>query len=104
MQQRSLFATLALASVLAVAGCASDHAGRSTASAQDDAALNSAVQDAVRDSPGVDTSGVRVSTHNGVVTLSGRAPTQGAAQDAIEAARHVPGVRKVDYDIKVDPD
>lgn len=103
MEKKSLLAILVMGSALTLGGCAADHNTRNTASYQNDASLKQAVSTAVRGTPEADTSGVIVSVDNGVVTLSGHAPNQMAAQDAIEAARQVPGVKKVDYDINVEP-
>ncbi|MBP6019860.1 MAG: BON domain-containing protein [Burkholderiaceae bacterium] len=44
---------------------------------------------------------LQVSTLNGVVTLTGVADNQLTAQNDVEAARQVPGVLRVDYDIEV---
>jgi hyperosmotically inducible protein len=44
---------------------------------------------------------LQVSTYDGVVKLRGKVDSQMAAQNAIQAARQVQGVKKVDYDIDV---
>jgi hyperosmotically inducible protein len=66
-----------------------------------DAAINANVVSAVSAVPGMQTSNIQVGTLNGIVTLRGTASSQAAAQSAVQAARQVPGVRSVDYDLQV---
>lgn len=102
MYSRSLLTTLAFSTLLTLAACATDSSMGMATTPHDDGALNEHVSRAVRDVPGVDISNLNVSTNNGVVTLKGRTATRAQAQEAIEAARQVSGVQKVDYDISVD--
>lgn len=66
-----------------------------------DAAINANVVSAVSAVPGMQTSNIQVGTLNGIVTLRGTVSSQAAAQSAVQAARQVPGVRSVDYDLQV---
>ena len=58
----------------------------------DDDALQTAVQKALRDAPGVTSAHVGVTARAGVVTLTGRVDTLAARLAAEAAARHVEGV------------
>ncbi|MGB6106080.1 MAG: BON domain-containing protein [Pusillimonas sp.] len=91
------------AAVFALGACAGDPQPRDTAQYTDDTAINTNAQAAVVGVPGVHANTMQVSTYEGVVTLRGTVDNQLAAQNAIQAARQVAGVKKVDYDIKVEP-
>lgn len=103
MFSKSMLSILVVSVTLGLAACATD-ADRQQAdvSPLNDNVLNDNVIYAVQKVPGVRTDDLNISTRDGVVTLRGHTQTRTQAQDAIEAARHVPGVRKVDYDISVD--
>lgn len=90
-----------MAAVVALGACAGEPMPRDTASYADDASINTNVQAAVVGVPGVHANNMQVNTYEGVVTLRGTVENQLAAQNAIQAARQVAGVKKVDYDIKV---
>lgn len=102
MNLRNLFRPLILSALLALSACATDTTSPTPSGAPNDSTLNQQVTQAVQTVPGVGTDDLSVSTRNGVVTLKGKTETRTQAQDAIEAARHVIGVIKVDYDINVD--
>lgn len=102
MYSKSIFGGIALAVALLLGGCAKDTTSGTSASHRGDTSLNHQVTQAVRNVQGVGSDDLNVSTHNGTVTLRGRTRTRAQAQDAIEAARQVPGVKTVDYDIQVD--
>lgn len=74
---------------------------RSPSEYHDDAAINASVQAAVVGKAGVHANDIQVTTYRGVVNLKGQADNQEAALNAVEAARSVAGVKKVNYDIKV---
>lgn len=90
-----------VAAVLALSACAGDRTPRDTAQYTNDTAINANAQAAVIAVPGVHANTMKVSTYEGVVTLQGTVDNQLAAQNAIQAARQVAGVKKVNYDIKV---
>lgn len=94
-------ALVTMAAVLALGACAHDQTPRDTAQYTDDASINTNVQAAVVGVPGVHANNIQVTTYEGVVKLRGSVDNQLAAQNAIQAARQVAGVKKVDYDIKV---
>lgn len=86
---------------LALSACAGDPTPPATAQYTDDAAITQGVQAAVLGVPGVHAEQVEVTTLDGVVTLSGAANSELAALNAVQAARQVTGVKKVNYDIRV---
>lgn len=86
---------------LALGACAGDPTPPATAQYTDDAAITQGVQAAVLGVPGVHADQVEVTTLDGVVTLSGAANSELAALNAVQAARQVSGVKKVNYDIRV---
>ena len=102
MHPRPILSGIIVSAALVLSACATDNTTGSATTSVDDATLNNNVTYAVHGVPGIESSDLDVSTRRGVVTLSGRTDTRAQAQDAIEAARHVPGVRTVDYDINVD--
>lgn len=66
-----------------------------------DASINANVMNAVSSVPGLRASNIQVTTLNGNVSLRGTADNQMVAQSAIQAARQVPGVQRVDYDLRL---
>ena len=86
---------------LTLGACAADRTPRSAAQYDNDASINTNVQAAVIAVPGVHASTIQVRTYEGVVTLTGTVDDRLAAQNAIQAARQVAGVKKVDYNIDV---
>lgn len=102
MYPHRLLSVILFSATLALGACAADRTTETARAPLDDATLNNNVTYAVQGVPGIEPNDLDVSTSNGVVTLTGRTDTRTQAQDAIEAARHVPGVLKVDYDINVD--
>ena len=102
LYSKALFGGVALSLALLLGGCATEPM-QGTASGQvSDASLREDVSQAIQQVPGIGPTDLSVTTQNGVVNLRGRTRTRTEAQNAIEAARHVPGVEKVDYDIQVD--
>ncbi len=82
-------------------GCAGDPMPPESAQYGGDASINANVEAAVISVPGIHAENVRVSTKDAVVTLHGTAENTLAARNAVQAARQVPGVVTVNYDIKV---
>jgi osmotically-inducible protein OsmY len=66
-----------------------------------DASLNANVMNAISSVPGLRASNIQVTTLNGNVSLRGTADNQMVAQSAVQAARQVPGVQRVDYDLRL---
>ncbi|MGB3291139.1 MAG: BON domain-containing protein [Burkholderiaceae bacterium] len=101
-KQHRLSRTLMIAAAtLALGACAGDPPARSAAQYTDDASINTNVQAAVVSVPGVHANDMQVNTYEGVVSLRGNVDDQLAAQNAVQAARQVAGVKKVDYNIKI---
>lgn len=72
----------------------------SEAPANSDASITANVVAAVHASSGGATN-LQVTTLNGVVSLRGTANSRQVAENDVQAARRVPGVQRVDYDIQV---
>ncbi|MGP1615046.1 MAG: BON domain-containing protein, partial [Pollutimonas bauzanensis] len=89
------------AMAVALSACAGDPTPRAAAQYNDDASINTNVEAAVVGVPGIHANNIQVSTYEAVVTLRGTADSNLAARNAVQAARQVPGVKKVDFDIKV---
>lgn len=102
MTRQSLLSGIILSITMVLGACATDTTRQTSSTAPSDTSLNASVTEAVNGVQGVQPNDLTVSTKRGVVTLTGRTQTRTQAQNAIEAARHVPGVEKVDYDINVD--
>jgi osmotically-inducible protein OsmY len=71
------------------------------AAVSNDSAINANVLAALSRVPPDRNTNLQISTYNGVVTLRGVTDTIAIAQDNVQAARQVPGVQRVDYDIQV---
>ena len=89
------------AAAFILSACAGDPTPRASAAYDDDASINAKVEAAVISVPGIHADNVRVSTEDAVVTLHGTAENTLAARNAVQAARQVPGVKTVNYDVKV---
>ncbi len=73
----------------------------SMAPINNDASINANVVQAISRVSGSGATNLQVATYNGVVTLRGSADNQLIAQNDVQAARQVPGVQRVEYDIQV---
>ncbi|MEO6983825.1 MAG: BON domain-containing protein [Paralcaligenes sp.] len=73
----------------------------SMAPINNDATINANVVQAISRVPATAATNIQVTSYNGVVTLRGTADSQLVAQNDVQAARQVPGVQRVDYDIRV---
>jgi hyperosmotically inducible protein len=85
---------------LALSACAGDPTPPASA-LTDDSVITKNVQTAVIGVPGMHADKVGVTTANGVVTLDGAADNETAALNAVQAARQIAGVKKVNYDIRI---
>lgn len=92
---------LLLAAVLSLSACAGDPTPPASAMLTDDVSITSNVEAAVIAVPGVHSPATQVQTTDGVVNLRGTAANQVAARNAVQAARQVPGVKRVEFDIRV---
>jgi osmotically-inducible protein OsmY len=75
---------------------------QSTAAQQDDASLTTSVQAKYYGDPAVRGRDIRVVTENGVVTLNGTVESDAARQQAVSLARQVPGVTRVEDQLRVE--
>ncbi|MEO9122467.1 MAG: BON domain-containing protein [Burkholderiaceae bacterium] len=71
------------------------------ATTNNDASINANVMNAVSSVQGLRASNIQVTTLNGNVSLRGIADNQMVAQSAVQAARQVSGVQRVDYDLRL---
>lgn len=95
--------TLLIAS-MALGGCAGDPTPKASAQyKQIDDALTTHVNAAVTAVPGIHPRSIQVATREGAVILLGTADDSLAAANAAQAAAQVPGVKSVDFDIRVLP-
>ncbi|NYT77318.1 BON domain-containing protein [Alcaligenaceae bacterium] len=104
IKSRTAQLLLAIAAAMTLGACAHQQPEqRSATEYSDDTTINAQVQAAVLGVPGVHANNIQIDTYEGVVKLRGKVDTQAAAQNAIQAARQVAGVKSVDYDIDVVP-
>ncbi|KAA0910966.1 BON domain-containing protein [Pusillimonas sp. ANT_WB101] len=104
IKSRTAQLLLAMAAAMTLGACAHQQPEqRSATEYTDDTTINTQVQAAVLGVPGVHANDIQIDTYEGVVKLRGKVDSQAAAQNAIQAARQVAGVKSVDYDIDVAP-
>jgi osmotically-inducible protein OsmY len=85
-----------------LAACAGSPTSRSTGQAIDDAAITARVKTEIaKDMSVAQAAGVNVDTFRGTVSLSGFVDSQTQAQAAARAASQVPGVQKVDNNLRL---
>jgi hyperosmotically inducible periplasmic protein len=96
-------AVLAALTLGGLAACQSDPNQQSTGEYLDDATVTARVKTALIQAPDVKAHQINVETHNGVVQLSGFVDSEDEARRAIDAADDIPGVKKVENDMRVKP-
>lgn len=95
-----LILTLVLSATLAA--CAGSPTSRSTGQTIDDTAITARVKTEIAKDVSVgQAAGINVDTYRGTVSLSGFVESQAQAQAATRAASQVPGVEKVDNNLKL---
>lgn len=87
---RSASAALALSLAFLIAGCS-----KSQPAARTDAQLAGDAQTRISSDPALANSQISIATQNGVVTLSGTVPNDGALSSALNDVQQVEGVRQV---------
>ncbi len=103
MNFRTLAATFAAVSLLALSGCAVTRGQESVGAYVDDAAITTSVKARFVDNKDVDASSIRVETLNGTVMLSGFAKNSLERSTAETIATKVSGVKSVRNEITVRP-
>jgi hyperosmotically inducible protein len=83
--------------------CAPTSEHRGTGEVVDDATLTARVKTALVKTDGVDALSINVNTYRGVVQLAGFVKDAEETRRAVEAARKVPGVVKVENSLKIAP-
>ena len=96
-------AVLAALTLGGLAACQSDPNQQSAGEYMDDATITARVKTALIQDPAVAAHQINVETHNGVVQLSGFVDSEDEARRAIDAADDIPGVKKVENDMRVKP-
>lgn len=85
-----------------LAACSGSPTSRSTGQTIDDASITARVKTEIAKDVSVgQAAGVNVDTYRGTVSLSGFVDSQAQAQAAVRAASQVPGVQKVDNNLKL---
>ena len=85
-----------------LAACAGSPTSRSTGEAIDDAAVTARVKTEIAKDVSVgQAAGINVDTYRGTVSLSGFVDSQAQAQAVARVASQVPGVQKVDNNLKL---
>ena len=89
------------ATLLLIAGCASNREHQSVGDAVDDATITARVKTALAESPAVKAYQVDVETFGGVVQLNGFVDSTSAKNSATTVARNVSGVREVRNNLSI---
>jgi osmotically-inducible protein OsmY len=102
-QINTLACGLAIATVIAVTGCAGNQNERSTGQYIDDKSLTLRVHNALADNADYKFGDVNVAVNRGIVQLSGWVDTRDQKAKADEIAKGVQGVNTVEDNITVKP-
>src|SRR5687768_4173694 len=111
MKVQTVVGAVMAASVLALAGCASDRpassasgTSRSAGEFTNDAALTAKVKTAIANDAGLGSAAnINVNSYRGVVQLNGFVSSADQIQRAAQAAGKVEGVTRVDNNLQVKP-
>ena len=95
---------IVFAALLALAACASTNTRESTGGSFDDSLLKNRVRTALISERGVTSSQIHIETFRGVVQLSGFVDSQDMVDKAVNATRHVSGVKAVEDRMTVKSD
>jgi len=95
---------LILAALLALAACAGTSTQQSTGESFDDRLITNNVRTALINERGVASTQIHVETFRGVVQLSGFVDSHEIATRAVNATRHVSGVKAVENNMTVKSD
>lgn len=101
MQRRLIFIFAAL---LALGGCAGTNTRQSTGEYFDDSLITNRVRTALLYERGVTSTKINVETFRGVVMLSGFVDSHDIAAKAVNATKHVSGVKAVENHLVVRSD
>ena len=96
--------SIVFAALLALAACAGTSTQQSTGESFDDRLITNNVRTALINERGVASTQIHIETFRGVVQLSGFVDTQDIAARAVNAARHVSGVKAVANNMTVKSD
>ncbi|WP_334186346.1 BON domain-containing protein [Noviherbaspirillum sp.] len=88
----------------ALVACAPTQTSRGTGQVLDDVTVTAKVKTEIAQTQGIgDAAQINVDTYRGVVSLAGFVDNERQAQIAMQAARRVPGVEKVQNNLQVKP-
>ena len=98
---KSIATGLFVASLFAVAGCASTPTKEGTGEYVDDALVTTQVKASIINEPTLKSTEINVETFKGVVQLSGFISSEADAMRAVEVTRGVKGVMSVKNDMRI---
>ena len=98
---KSIATGLFVASLFAVAGCASTPTKEGTGEYVDDSVLTTKVKASIFNEPTLKSTEINVETFKGIVQLSGFVRSQADTHKAVEVARGVSGVKSVKDDMRL---
>ena len=101
MKRTLIFASIALASVLAFTACAETSTNESTGAYVDNSAITGKVKSAILQDPGLKVMQIDVTTYKNVVQLSGFVDTPQMVERAGTVAKQVNGVTSVQNNLIV---
>ncbi len=98
---KRLIPLFAIATALAISGCASTTKSEGTGEYLDDTVITAKVKTAIFEQPGLKSAEINVETFKGMVQLSGFVKSQADINTAVATARNVKGVSSVKNDMRV---
>ena len=103
LKRKAVKGALLAALALALGACQQNPNRQSAGEYIDDATITARVKTALIQAPDVKAHQINVETFNGVVQLSGCVDSEEEARRAVDAADDIPGVKKVESDMRVKP-
>jgi osmotically-inducible protein OsmY len=98
---KRLIPLFAIATAVAMSGCASTSKSEGTGEYVDDTVITAKVKTAIFEQPGLKSAEINVETFKGIVQLSGFVKSQSDINDAVMVAKNVKGVSSVKNDMRV---
>jgi hyperosmotically inducible protein len=98
---KRLIPLFAIATAVAMSGCASTSKSEGTGEYVDDTVITAKVKTAIFEQPGLKSAEINVETFKGIVQLSGFVKSQSDINTAVVVAKNVKGVSSVKNDMRV---
>jgi osmotically-inducible protein OsmY len=98
---KRLIPLFAIATAVAMSGCASTEKHEGTGEYIDDTVITAKVKTAIFEQPGLKSAEINVETFKGIVQLSGFVKSQSDINTAVVVAKNVKGVSSVKNDMRV---